>query len=110
MTPPTTPPPDAPDDPRAPIAPQTLAAALPEWTVETGAASRTVQAPSFPAAVELVRTVADSAEELGHHPDMTISYRTVTFTCTTHDAGGALTGLDLMLARAIDQAVAAALS
>src|SRR5699024_8842158 len=87
MTPPTTPPPD---DPRAPIAPQTLAAALPEWTVETGAASRTVQAPSFPAAVELVRTVADSAEELGHHPDMTISYRTVTFTCTTHDAGGAL--------------------
>lgn len=109
MTPSTTPPPTEPDDPHAPIDPQTLAAALPEWTVETGAASRTVQAPSFPAAVELVRTVADSAEELGHHPDMTISYRTVTFTCTTHDAGGALTGLDLTLARAIDRAVDAAL-
>lgn len=106
MTSSPTPPPDAPDDKHAPIDPQTLAEALPDWTVETGAAARTVTAPSFPAAVDLVRAVAAAAEELGHHPDMTISYRTVTFTCTTHDAGGALTGLDLALARAIDRVVA----
>ena len=78
---------------------------LPGWTGDTQALRLTRQFPDFPAAIAAVVRVADLAEERDHHPDMDIRWRTVTFTLSTHSAGG-VTALDLDLAAAIDDATA----
>jgi 4a-hydroxytetrahydrobiopterin dehydratase len=50
--------------------------------------------------------VGEIAESRDHHPDMDIRWRTVTFRCTTHSAGG-ITGADVDLAKAISEQVEA---
>ncbi|MFF0608392.1 4a-hydroxytetrahydrobiopterin dehydratase [Nocardia tengchongensis] len=75
---------------------------LPEWSRTGDSITRTVQADSFLAGIELVRRVAVAAEAANHHPDIDIRWRRVTFTLSTHDAGG-LTPLDTALAREIDR-------
>ena len=68
-----------------------------------------VEAPSFPAAVQLVQDVGAAAEAMDHHPDIDIRWRNVTFTLSTHSAGG-VTGLDVELAgqiRALAEAAGA---
>lgn len=75
---------------------------LPDW-IHTGASiARTVEAPSFLAGIELVRRVAQAAEAANHHPDIDIRWRRVTFTVSTHSAGG-ITQLDVALAHEIDR-------
>ncbi|WP_107659134.1 4a-hydroxytetrahydrobiopterin dehydratase [Nocardia suismassiliense] len=90
----------------APLLTETeLAAALtelPDWTRDGDVLTRTVQAPTFLAGIELVREVAEAAEAANHHPDIDIRWRKVTFALSTHDSGG-LTALDVELARKIDQ-------
>lgn len=76
--------------------------ALPDWTRSGDTITRTIEAASFPAGIELVRRVAEAAEAADHHPDIDIRWRRVTFTLSTHSAGG-LTGLDVALAGQIDQ-------
>lgn len=71
------------------------------WTGDTTEIRRSYSAPDFPAAITLVVAVADHAEQLGHHPDLDIRWRTVHFTVSTHSAGG-VTALDFELARRID--------
>jgi 4a-hydroxytetrahydrobiopterin dehydratase len=80
---------------------------LPGWTGDTDAIARTVELSSFPAAIATVDRVAAVAEELDHHPDIDIRWRTLTFRCTTHSAGG-VTERDLALARRIDDIVRSA--
>lgn len=55
----------------------------------------------FVGSVEFVRALVEPAEEMGHHPDLEISWDTVTVTITTHSEGG-LTSNDFELARRID--------
>ncbi|WP_063051119.1 4a-hydroxytetrahydrobiopterin dehydratase [Nocardia arthritidis] len=74
---------------------------LPDWTRSGNALVRTVKAPTFPAGIDLVRRVAEVAEEADHHPDIDIRWRDVTFSLSTHSAGG-LTALDVALAHQID--------
>jgi len=57
--------------------------------------------PSFAAALGFVVSVGALAEAADHHPDIDLRFRTVRLVLTTHDAG-ALTELDLALARGID--------
>lgn len=78
---------------------------LPDWTRDGDVLTRTVQAPTFLAGIELVRQVAEAAEAANHHPDIDIRWRKVTFALSTHDSGG-LTALDVELARKIDQLAA----
>jgi 4a-hydroxytetrahydrobiopterin dehydratase len=95
-----------PDRP-APLPPAELAhavAALDGWEGDLEGITRTVEAVSFPAAIELVRAVADIAEDMDHHPDIDIRWRRVTFTLSTHDAGG-VTQLDIDQAKRIDALV-----
>ncbi|MGI5127564.1 4a-hydroxytetrahydrobiopterin dehydratase [Pseudonocardia sp. CA-107938] len=80
---------------------------LTAWTRDGDSLVRTAQLPSFPAAISVVDRVADVAEQADHHPDIDIRWRTLTFRCSTHSAGG-ITELDVTLARAIDEQVAAA--
>lgn len=74
---------------------------LPKWQREGQSLTQTVDCPDFPAAIALVNRVAKAAEEANHHPDMDIRWRTVTFTLSTHSAGG-ITSLDVLLAQRID--------
>jgi 4a-hydroxytetrahydrobiopterin dehydratase len=77
------------------------------WSGDPAAIRRTVQLPSFPAAIAVVDRVAQVAEESDHHPDIDIRWRTLTFTCATHSAGG-VTGKDFRLASRIDEIVRSA--
>lgn len=59
-----------------------------------------LRAPTFPDAVRAVELVAREAEAMDHHPDVDLRWRTVTFTLSTHSAGG-ITRLDVELASRI---------
>jgi len=80
---------------------------LTDWQRDGDAIVRTAKLPSFPAAIEAVRAVAEIAEARDHHPDIDIRWRTVTFRCSTHSEGG-ITGKDVELAREIDRVLASA--
>jgi len=80
-------------------------AGLTDWQRDGDAIVRTAKLPSFPAAIEAVRAVAEIAEARNHHPDIDIRWRTLTFRCSTHSAGG-ITGKDVELAGEIDRALA----
>jgi 4a-hydroxytetrahydrobiopterin dehydratase len=77
---------------------------LPGWEHEDNALVRTAALPSFPAAIAVVDRVAAIAEECDHHPDIDIRWRTLTFRCSTHSAGG-ITELDVALAASISQEI-----
>lgn len=73
---------------------------LPDWGRAEDALVLSAKLPSFPAAIAVVDRVAKIAEERDHHPDIDIRWRTLTFRCSTHSAGG-ITALDVELAAAI---------
>ncbi|MCP2258903.1 4a-hydroxytetrahydrobiopterin dehydratase [Streptoalloteichus tenebrarius] len=75
--------------------------ALPDWRREGDALVRSVTLPSFPDAIRVVNRVAEIAENDNHHPDIDIRWRTLTFRCSTHSAGG-VTEHDVSLAEEID--------
>src|SRR5690348_7881691 len=75
------------------------------WERSGEAIVRTVSCSSFPAAIELVRKVAEVAEARDHHPDIDIRWRDVRFALSTHSAGG-VTQNDLDLADEIDRLAA----
>lgn len=75
---------------------------LPGWVYTDGALSLRTERDSFPAAIELVGAVGRVAEARNHHPDIDIRWRTVTFACATHSAGG-VTEADVELAREIQR-------
>ena len=66
-------------------------AVLDGWEGGPDAIVRTVGLRSFPAAIAVVDRVAKVAEEMDHHPDIDIRWRTLTFRCVTHSAGGVTT-------------------
>ncbi len=74
---------------------------LPLWSGDVAGLHRTVQLPSFRAAVARIVAIADVAEEMDHHPDVDLRWRTLHLRLSTHSAGG-VTDLDLQLARRID--------
>ena len=55
----------------------------------------------FKGSVDFVNRLTPEAEDMNHHPDLEISWKTVTVTITTHSEGG-LTGNDFELARRIE--------
>jgi len=73
----------------------------PDWSRDGNAIRRSVEAESFAAGIALVDEVARVADERNHHPDIDIRWTTITFTLSTHSAGG-LTAQDFDLAATID--------
>jgi 4a-hydroxytetrahydrobiopterin dehydratase len=55
----------------------------------------------FKGSVRFVDRLVEPAEEMGHHPDLEISWNTVTVKLSTHSEGG-LTESDFELAGKID--------
>jgi 4a-hydroxytetrahydrobiopterin dehydratase len=86
------------------LSPDELAAALPAlplWSGDVDGLHRTVELPTFQDAVAAIGSIADVAEELDHHPDIDLRWRTLHLTLVSHSAGG-VSELDLELARRID--------
>ena len=73
------------------------------WTLEGAAIRRTFAFADFPAALAFAVNVGVRAEAADHHPDITISYKKVTLTYSTHSEGG-LTPKDFEGAKAADAA------
>lgn len=72
------------------------------WQRDGDALVKRVKLATFRDAIAFVGRVADIAEEMDHHPDIDIRWRTVMLRVSTHSAGG-LTQMDLDFARQIDQ-------
>jgi 4a-hydroxytetrahydrobiopterin dehydratase len=75
--------------------------ALPGWEYKNNAISKTFKFKEFLHGIEFVQKVAEMAEAADHHPDIRINYTRVTFSCSTHDAGG-VTDKDFKLAQNIE--------
>jgi 4a-hydroxytetrahydrobiopterin dehydratase len=71
------------------------------WHEADGALERSFELDSFVEAIAFVNRIAELAERENHHPDIAISYRTVTLRWTTHSAGG-VTDRDRELAAGTD--------
>ena len=71
------------------------------WERAGNAITRTVKLGDFRDAIIYVGAVAHLAQAANHHPDIAISWNTVTLTLSTHSAGG-LTASDFALAGQIN--------
>lgn len=71
------------------------------WCLANNTISKRFDLPTYPDAIAAVTRIGFEAEAANHHPDVTMSWKRVTFSLTTHDAGG-LTEKDFALARKID--------
>jgi 4a-hydroxytetrahydrobiopterin dehydratase len=88
-----------------PLRSEDLAAAVSElthWTVQEGKLHAEFRFDNFVQAFAFMTQVAFAAESLGHHPEWSNVYNRVVIDLTTHDAGDAVTALDIDLARQID--------
>ena len=79
---------------------------VPEWTRQGSAIERRLVFADFRQAVAFLVLIAFDAEEADHHPDVTISYKRVMLSLSTHSEGG-LTEKDFDLAQKIDRDFAA---
>lgn len=75
---------------------------LPQWRYDQPNITATYRFASFAQAAAFVTQVFLLAEELDHHPEFTFAYDTVTFSFCTHDAGNAVTNIDIKTARRLD--------
>lgn len=71
------------------------------WSVRGNALVCTLEFAGFPEAVDFVSRLVPGCESMDHHPDISISWRRVTLSLSTHSAGG-ITSADFALAAAID--------
>jgi len=76
-------------------------AGLEGWERVGDAIVKTFSNGDFVGSVEFVKRLVEPAEEMGHHPDLEISWDKVTVSITNHSAGG-LTEADFELAGRID--------
>jgi 4a-hydroxytetrahydrobiopterin dehydratase len=76
-------------------------AGLSGWERSGEAISKRFKREDFVGSVEFVKSLVEPAEAMNHHPDLEISWDTVTVTLSTHSEGG-LTENDFELAAKID--------
>jgi 4a-hydroxytetrahydrobiopterin dehydratase len=71
------------------------------WERQGDAIARSFDRGDFVGSVRFVDAIVEPAEEMGHHPDLEISWATVTIRISSHSEGG-LTAADFELAARID--------
>jgi 4a-hydroxytetrahydrobiopterin dehydratase len=76
-------------------------AALSGWERSGDAIEKRFEHGDFNGSVRFVESLVAPAEAMNHHPDVAISWATVTVTICTHSEGG-LTANDFELAKKID--------
>jgi len=73
------------------------------WSRKGDTLNKTYSFARFADGIHFVQQVAELADGMNHHPDIDVRYTNITFSLSTHDAGG-ITQKDLDLAQAIEQA------
>ena len=76
-------------------------AELEGWSRDGDAITKSFKNDDFVGSVRFVDALVEPAEEMGHHPDLTLSWDEVKVSITNHAAGG-LTENDFELAKRID--------
>ncbi|HKG35867.1 MAG TPA: 4a-hydroxytetrahydrobiopterin dehydratase [Solirubrobacterales bacterium] len=76
-------------------------AELDGWRQIGDAIVKTFERDDFAGSVKFVDRILEPAEEMNHHPDVSISWSEVEVSISTHSEGG-LTVADFELARRID--------
>jgi 4a-hydroxytetrahydrobiopterin dehydratase len=71
------------------------------WTRSGDAIRKSFKCDDFVGSVRFVSSLVEPAEGMNHHPDVSVSWDTVTVTISTHSEGG-LTAADFELAAKID--------
>lgn len=71
------------------------------WERSGDAIRKSFKRDDFVGSVRFVSSLVEPAEEMNHHPDVAVSWDTVTVTISTHSEGG-LTAADFELAEKID--------
>lgn len=71
---------------------------LPGWSRQGDALVKQFEFEGFPEAVAFVGRLVPGAEAADHHPDLSINYRRVTVSYSTHSEGG-ITEKDVVGAR-----------
>jgi 4a-hydroxytetrahydrobiopterin dehydratase len=74
---------------------------LPEWTRDGDSLVREFTFEDFQASVDFVNRITPPAEEMNHHPDLSISWNKVNLRLSTHSEGG-ITENDFELASRIE--------
>jgi len=72
------------------------------WTLEGDAIRKQYTFKGFPEAIAFLNRLVPDAEEADHHPDITVNYRRVTLSWSTHDEHG-LTAKDIAGAKMADR-------
>ncbi|MCB9809887.1 4a-hydroxytetrahydrobiopterin dehydratase [Candidatus Peribacteria bacterium] len=75
----------------------------PAWQARKQMLLRRYTFDDYLTGLDFLNDVASLAEDLGHHPDMLLQYRTVSLSLTTHEDGPQVTEDDVRLAMAIEQ-------
>src|SRR6266496_3184002 len=73
---------------------------LTDWAYLLFGLQTRVHTENFATGLAIVNAIGAAAEQLNHHPDLTLSHDHVDIRLTTHDERG-VTALDVQLARAI---------
>jgi len=80
---------------------QARVAGMQGWEVRDGALEKSYDRGDFDGSMAFVNSVAEAANAADHHPDIAISWNTVTLRCLNHSAGGT-TEKDVEMARRSD--------
>lgn len=72
------------------------------WERDGDTLVKTLKFDSYLAGLAFASAVGVIAEGLDHHPDLSIGWRNVSVSFTTHDAGSKLSAKDFAAAAAID--------
>lgn len=75
---------------------------LENWSLVDGKLHRELRFADFVQAFGFMTKVALEAERMGHHPEWFNVWNRVVIDLATHDAGNAVSNLDVELARRID--------
>ena len=75
---------------------------LNSWELVGEKITKKFQFNDFKESIEFVKKVAELAENINHHPDITINYNVVSLTVFTHSKG-VITEKDFELAAKIDE-------
>ena len=80
---------------------ETSLAELNNWQYDNKKINKVFTFSSYMESIDFINSVAKKAEEINHHPDLTVGYCKINIELTSHDLGGVTTGC-IDLAKSID--------
>lgn len=90
---------------KRPLSPSEITVKLrgfPGWVFKNDEISKQFEFPTFMDAINFVNNLAPICEKMGHHPDIFIYYKKITFKLQRYHSGQKVTDLDFKSAREIE--------